>query len=394
MSALPPALVLGVDTPIGLTVIRELGEHGVPVHAIGGYGSIGAASRYTRSFTERGQGPLANWLPESIREIGARCLFAISESDLLELADLPEEIEGCRILTPRASPLAMVLDKSRTLEAARAVGIATPEVWQPQTANDVCPLPFPLIVKWADPAAVAPALAAAGLPLIKAERIDTSSEYREMMARYAPLSRWPLLQSFAPGTGLGQMLHMADGASTLMFQHRRLHEWPVAGGTSTLCESVPLSEHQAQMALSERLLAGIGWEGPAMVEYRHDPAAGRFVLMEVNGRFWGSLPLAHGCGAHFAWEQYRTALDLPPRPMQLKPRRACFAIPETRRLLHILRHGGGEGRFGALVSYAFNLIDSRVRYYIWDWRDPMPFFRDLANVIRKAMRGGTPSQGS
>ena len=28
---LPPAIVLGVDSQIGLTVVRELGERGVPV---------------------------------------------------------------------------------------------------------------------------------------------------------------------------------------------------------------------------------------------------------------------------------------------------------------------------------------------------------------------------
>ena len=33
-TAHPPVILLGADTPIGLTVIRDLGEHGVPVHAI------------------------------------------------------------------------------------------------------------------------------------------------------------------------------------------------------------------------------------------------------------------------------------------------------------------------------------------------------------------------
>ncbi len=30
-----PAVVLGIDTPIGLSIIRELGQHGVPVTGIG-----------------------------------------------------------------------------------------------------------------------------------------------------------------------------------------------------------------------------------------------------------------------------------------------------------------------------------------------------------------------
>ncbi|MBV8522804.1 MAG: hypothetical protein JOY71_11905, partial [Acetobacteraceae bacterium] len=33
-SGLPPVILLGIDTPIGLTVLRELGERGVAVHGM------------------------------------------------------------------------------------------------------------------------------------------------------------------------------------------------------------------------------------------------------------------------------------------------------------------------------------------------------------------------
>lgn len=62
------------------------------------------------------------------------------------------------------------------------------------------------------------------------------------------------------------------------------------GGFSSVCDALPLSEHQALQAQSVALLRAIGWEGVAMVEYRFDPATGTAVLMEINGRFWGSYP--------------------------------------------------------------------------------------------------------
>src|SRR5215472_14619985 len=47
-ATLPPAILLGVDEPIGLTIIRELGEHGVPVHAVArSRDGIGLYSRWT-----------------------------------------------------------------------------------------------------------------------------------------------------------------------------------------------------------------------------------------------------------------------------------------------------------------------------------------------------------
>jgi biotin carboxylase len=46
-----------------------------------------------------------------------------------------------------------------------------------------------------------------------------------------------------------------------------------------------------------RLLGALGWTGLAMVEFRVGEAGP--VLMEVNGRIWGSLPLAVKSGADF-----------------------------------------------------------------------------------------------
>ncbi len=387
MTALPSVLLLGIDTPIGLTVIRELGERGVPLHGIGRDNhAIGAASRWIASASARGEGPLVQWLPERIRATGAKALMAISEGDLVELAALSAEIEGCRILAPRAGPLGVVLDKARTLDAARGVGIAVPESWQPAPDDQNCPLSYPLVAKWSDPPAIAAALSAHGLPLLKAEQLADRDALDAMLARYAPLDQWPLVQSFVPGHGVGQMLHMADGRATLRFQHRRLHEWPVTGGTSTMCEALPPDCYPEQMAKSEALLAAIGWEGPAMVEYRHDPATGAFVLMETNGRFWGSLPLARHSGAHFAWEQYARAFDIATAAEPQRRVKARFMVPETRRLLHILRHGGGEGRAVALWRYLTGFLDPAMRYYVFEWRDPGPMRRDLANIIRRAVR--------
>lgn len=133
------------------------------------------------------------------------------------------------------------------------------------------------------------------------------------------------------------MFHTKDGALTLLFQHRRVHEWPPEGGISTICATVPLDQHGDQRAKSEALLASIGWQGPAMVEYRLDERTGTYWLMEINGRFWGSLPLAHHAGAEFAWETYAQAVGIETAQREIKERHARYTIPETRRLFRIFR---------------------------------------------------------
>ena len=63
------------------------------------------------------------------------------------------------------------------------------------------------------------------------------------------------------------------------------------------------------------LLRALGWEGVAMVEYKRDVHSGEHVLMEVNGRFWGSLQLAIDAGVDFPSLLARVALGEKPAPV-------------------------------------------------------------------------------
>jgi predicted ATP-grasp superfamily ATP-dependent carboligase len=391
------ALVLGSDTPIGLAIIRELGAHGIEVHAIGRAGrSIGGASRFSTKEYVRPDGPVSKWLPDMIGQSGARALFAISETDLIELAALPEKIGQCRILTPREKPLRLVLDKSATLALGHSVGIDVPAHWQPMASEDFAAhaqnLEYPVVLKWADPPAVVSLLTEHEFEFLKAEFACDGITLAAALQRYDGLRRWPLVQNYCAGVGIGQMVYMADGKAIMRFQHERLHEWPPEGGVSTLCQTIPLSEHTAQMEKSEALLQAIGWEGPAMVEYRYDAATGRYWLMEVNGRFWGSLPLASVSGAEFAWEQYRRVI-LRQTDIARKPRnflRARYMIPETRRLIRVLfqRRRITDPVFRPrpwrdLVDYLKGFFSVQTGYYVFRMDDPAPFFRDLRNIIIK-----------
>jgi predicted ATP-grasp superfamily ATP-dependent carboligase len=402
VSTHPLAIVLGVDSPIGLTVIRELGSHGVPVRAIGrSEHAIGRVSKWTSSFSVRPNGAFADWLPALIRETGAAVLLAVSEDDLIALAGLPPVVEGCKILSPRAEPLGIVLEKTDTLARAAALGIDVPVSWQPQLGEDfsakAASLAYPLVLKWADPPAILPRLAEHSIEFVKAEHVDTPDALLAALARYDAFATYPLVQSYCPGIGFGQMFHMRDGAATLAFQHRRIHEWPPEGGVSTVCATVPLDQHEDQRAKSEALLASIGWEGPAMVEYRYDLMTGKYWLMEVNGRFWGSLPLARHAGAEFAWESYARALGIDPAQGEQKERHARYTIPETRRLIRVFFSARmiADRQFKPtpwrdLMSYIGDFIDPGMRYFVWDVRDPGPFFADMKSILRKLLRREMP----
>ena len=82
-----------------------------------------------------------------------------------------------------------------------------------------------------------------------------------------------------------------------------------------------------------RMLGPIGWHGVAMMEYKQDRRTGEFVLMEVNGRFWGSLQLAVDAGVDFPFLACQLARGVPPEA----PRAVRLGV-KNRWLLGDLDH--------------------------------------------------------
>lgn len=112
----------------------------------------------------------------------------------------------------------------------------------------------------------------------------------------------PIIQELVPGQGGGglDVLTLLDTNQNLkaLFMQKRLKEVGVYGGASAFWESIPIDN--TLMMQSLKLLREMRWEGISMTEFKHDPRDGTPKLMEVNGRFWGTLPLAPACGIDFS----------------------------------------------------------------------------------------------
>ncbi|MCL2707830.1 MAG: hypothetical protein FWF03_01805, partial [Defluviitaleaceae bacterium] len=86
-----------------------------------------------------------------------------------------------------------------------------------------------------------------------------------------------------------------ESEAVAVFCHRRVREYPVAGGPSCCAESV------WEPGLIEQALAlfkKIGLEGFAMAEFK-GPVEKPYIL-EINPRVWGTYPLARASGAYFS----------------------------------------------------------------------------------------------
>ena len=105
-----------------------------------------------------------------------------------------------------------------------------------------------------------------------------------------------LVQEFFPGIGVGVEFLADHGTLLVDFQHIRLHE-PPSGGGSSYRRSSPV-EAELRDATS-KIARALDYSGVGMVEFRYNFKTREWIFVEINGRFWGSLPLAVAAGADF-----------------------------------------------------------------------------------------------
>src|SRR5258705_44770 len=186
-----------------------------------------------------------------------------------------------------------------------------------------------------------------------------------------PAAAFPVLvQRRVSGVGEGFFALRWGGRTIAMFAHRRLREKPPSGGVSTYRESIPLDERLAGPGL--RLLDALDWQGVAMIECKREHETGRQVVMEINGRFWGSLQLAIDSGVDFPSLLVRCAAgeSVPGhRDYRVGVRSRWFWGDVDQLYLRLKARGS---RFHPLLDF-FRAAPRRDRSEVCRWSDPPPF---------------------
>lgn len=369
------------DSTMGLAIIRSLGRSGVQVVAANAVrDGVGRFSRYCSLSVP--MPPLGEHLADDVLSLatahGITDVVATSEDAIVALNAVRERLEPrVRLLFPPAGTMVLALHKDRTLDLASACGVPAPRTVHPRGPADLqrCrDMRYPVVLK--------PARRDGGGPTFK---LESAATYDDLLARLADLpGDYPLVQEYVPGHGVGVEALCRAGEPVLLFQHRRVRELPPAGGASVLCQSERLDSQLADMAT--RLLRAMRWDGVAMVEFRRDDATGETYLMEVNGRFWGSLPLAIHAGADFPALLREWSAGRSPKKPRYKAGVLCRDIVgDSRWLLSVLR-SGHVPRWRAVLDY-LAAFRPGVRHYTWAWDDPKPAVMGILVRLRKALLG-------
>ena len=370
-----------------LAITRGLGRAGIPV-IVGAdtAGSLAGASRYC---VARWQYPSPLQQPakfiaslvEAVRRFAITGIIPPTDASMQAVAAQRDQFRpSVTAMLPSLESYDMVSDKYRVMKLAQELGIPIPDTVFVQDGN---------IAAVSDQVRAYPVVVKPGRSLVKIDEkwIKTSvhfvSHAEELtdLYRRTPYLRYPsLIQQRIEGEGQGVFGLFDHGKPRALFAHRRIREKPPAGGVSVFRESIELPKPMTDYAV--RVLERVQWHGVAMVEFKVDRQSHVPMLMEINGRFWGSLQLAIDAGLNFPYLLYQAMNGMPvtvPNNAYRIGTKSRWLLGDLDHLLLRLTRSNSELRLdphaaskGRCLAEFFKLFQHDLHYEVESLSDPGP----------------------
>jgi predicted ATP-grasp superfamily ATP-dependent carboligase len=391
-----PVFVTDGDQRATLAVTRSLGRRGIEV--LVGEERASSLSSSSRYCTEHVTYPSPLHSPDRFYHFFLEFLQKTSVDVVLPITDLTthlvlphkKEIEQhTRLPMPHFEAFDFVSNKWKVLQHAEEIGIPIPKTYFVEGIESLPAIrdqiEYPVVVK-------------GGRSRIRTEKgwLLTNVHYAKSPEELIQLYRgeqylqYPsLIQERILGPGLGLFVLFNQGELVTVFSHKRLREKPPSGGVSVLRESIPVHPDLREQAV--RLFQPLRWHGVAMMEYKLDQRTGRAVLIEINGRFWGSLDLAIAAGVDFPYLLYRVAVreDIDaPQAYRVSVKSRWLLGDLDHLLLRLFRKDqdlnlpeGSPSRIGALLRF-LKFYEPGLYYEVLSLRDLRPFIYEVSQYLR------------
>ncbi len=312
------AFVTDVHYRMGLAAVRSLGKRSIPVTSVefenipqksilGFYSRFSSESRLVPNAAFHRSEFINSLIEASKKELektGQKpVLIPVGLDTLMAVSSSKEQLEPwIDFIVPPLESIETANDTNSLLKIASDIGIPCPEtttLGQDETIKELSDrLKYPVVIKYRKGEV---------LKLTAGERyriVKDPETFIKEFSRMHEIQSFPIVQRYISGAGYGvSAVFDNNGEPIEIFCHKRLREYPVTGGPSCFCESV-WNDRLVDYAI--RLLKNLNWRGLAMVEFKGDPE-GDVSLMEINPRFWGSLPLSIEAGCDIPYALYRAA---------------------------------------------------------------------------------------
>lgn len=339
---------------------------------------------------------LDDLLAEAKKELGTLVLPMTEASTLVISAHRDRfAAGGARLVLPEHADLLRAVDKSHTTELAQLLGMVAPQTFTVDrtqaipSAVQAMPLRFPVVLKprTSEESSAQGRMQATGRPRYARDVAQLQMALSEMRRSCSSI----LVQEFVEGTGAGYFALMNHGELRAEFAHRRIRDVHPTGSGSALRESAPPDPKIRDSSLA--MLRALKWHGVAMIEFRVRED-GVPVFIEVNGRFWHSLPLACYAGADFPALLAHMAEfgDVEPPPPYKVGVRCRWFVGDFRHLVEVWkgRPPGYPGFFPSRWSTLLAELRPRLGTFHdnFMWHDPLPEVGDWICFARQVRERG------
>ena len=312
------ALVMGDDTRGFLATVRSLGRQGIEVHtAPFDFRAPALASRYIAAVHDvppwMGDGEA--WLTGMRRVLTEQrfdLVIPCDERNLLPLYRHGDKLGvPTRFAIPNGRAIDVLFDKHETRLLAAEVGVAVARGRLVRPGDE----PHAILAEFGAPVVVKPRRSYTIDGLAKRGRVHVTSDktqLRQLLAEAEPDSL--ILESCFEGAGLGLSILAHEGRLLQAFEHHRVHER--SGSSFYRVSAAPAPDLVEACAA---IAAGVDFTGVGMFEFKRN-ASGAWILLEVNARPWGSLPLPVSLGVDFPYRWYRLlveGVETPPVPYRV-----------------------------------------------------------------------------
>ncbi|MBU6206917.1 MAG: ATP-grasp domain-containing protein [Alphaproteobacteria bacterium] len=391
---MPKVLVIGDDVRSFLAVVRALGRIGAEVHAAPfDFTSPALASSYIHALHRLppyGMGAQA-WceaLCALVDAEGLELIIPCDDRSVLPLDKFRTQIPT-RLALPNTHAVCVFFDKSDTRALAEACGVPVAN-GGPVDIDTATRLGFPLALK---PRA---SLTLDSLDQRAAVRIIPDAATLDVALHDLDPADEYFLEAFFAGEGVGVSVLAEHGEIRAAFQHRRLAETSQTGGSARRVGEVIDQKLFGDVA---RMVAATRLHGVAMFEFRQNPQTHTHVLLEVNCRFWGSLPLAIASGVDFPALLFHMLMDEPGGAApELTPgiqrthlsgeyyRRRAWCDGASSRLGIVMRAAAALPPLFMRALFNPQQFDSYARDDMMPWRyERRTIIQGLAMAVRKRL---------
>lgn len=302
----PTVVVPAISHPSSLACSRSLAKRGFrTVFASENDGVEAFCSRYCDESVsvpapESSETGYKDALLSLARRPAVKTILPVRETDIYVLAKYRDEFAP-HVGTPWPDfdTLARVQDRLRLYEVAESAGVPTPETALLTECGDwsgkwILKGRYSLLTD-----AYLPDRVTDRLVRPPSTRYVCPGEKPSVTAILDEMGHEPIVQEYLPPSDEYGFFALYDrGEAIATFQHRQIRGIHFSGGASAYRESVSIPELER---LGRNLLDALDWHGVAMVEFKKDAEGGEFKLMEINPRFWSSLPFTVQTGADFPY---------------------------------------------------------------------------------------------